>query len=77
MAAATQEGLTSSFLCLKPSMAPQCFQEQPSALSLARAALSKVALACFSELNFSYFPSGTLTPDGSAFFSCLGHGWYL
>ena len=76
MMAATPKGLTSSFLCLKPSMAPQCFQEQPSALSLARAALSKVALACFSELHFSYFPSGTLTPDSSAF-SCLCNASYL
>ena len=76
MMAVTLKVLTSSFLCLKPSTAPQCFQEQPSALSLARGALSKVALACFSELHFSYFLSGTLTPDSSAF-SCLCNALYL
>lgn len=31
MTAATPKGPTSSFLCLKPSMAPPCFQEQASA----------------------------------------------
>lgn len=62
-----RKGLTSCFLCLKPSMAPRCLQERASALSLALGALSKLALAGFSELHFSYFPPGTLTPDSSAF----------
>lgn len=48
-----------SFLCLKPSMAPQCLQEQ------ALGALSKLTLRGFSALYFSSSPPGTLTPDSS------------
>lgn len=43
------------FLCLKPSMAPQCLQEQPQPLGPALGALSKLALAGCSVLAFSYF----------------------
>ena len=76
MMAATPKGPTSSFLCLKPSMAPQCFQEQASAWHV-RPCLRRPWLASLSELHFSYLPSGTLPLDSSAFSSCVCSGSYL